>query len=56
MPDKEIIVITKENMDQYVNFPDHILKKWKNTYCDGKENEIKSAHPLDILYAITNKI
>lgn len=29
MPDKEIIVITKENMDQYVNFPDHILKKWK---------------------------
>ena len=35
---------------------DNILKKWKNTYCDGKENEIKSAHPLDILYAITNKI
>lgn len=29
MPDKEIIVITKENMDHYVDFPDHILKKWK---------------------------
>ena len=29
MPDKEIIVITKENMDQYVDFPEHILKKWK---------------------------
>ena len=29
MPDKEIIVITKENMDHYVDFPDYILKKWK---------------------------
>lgn len=29
MPNKEVIVITKENMDQYVDFPEHILGKWK---------------------------
>ncbi len=29
MPDKEIILITSENMSDYVKFPDHIMDKWE---------------------------
>ena len=28
-PDKEVVIITTENMDEYVNFPDYIMDKWK---------------------------
>lgn len=28
-PDKEVIVITSENMSDYVQFPNYIMKKWK---------------------------
>lgn len=27
--DREVILITSENMDQYVQFPDYIVEKWK---------------------------
>ena len=42
LPDKEIHLITSENIDQYIEFPPYILKKWK----DGK---ITYAHISDIL-------
>ena len=29
LKDKEIIVITKENYKQYVEFPDYIIEKWE---------------------------
>lgn len=29
-PDKEVIVITSENISDYVDFPEYIMKKWKN--------------------------
>lgn len=28
-PDKEVVVITTENMGDYVTFPDYIMEKWK---------------------------
>ena len=28
--DKQVIIITHENLNQYTNFPEHILTKWKN--------------------------
>ena len=28
--DKEIILITSENISEYISFPDYILEKWKN--------------------------
>ena len=28
-PDKEVTVITKENMSDYISFPDYIVDKWK---------------------------
>lgn len=29
LTDREIVLITSENMDQYVQFPAHIIEKWK---------------------------
>lgn len=29
MPDKKLIIITKDNINEYVTFPDYILNKWK---------------------------
>ena len=29
LTDRDIVLITSENMDQYVTFPDYILEKWK---------------------------
>ncbi len=29
LKDKEIIVLTKDNIEQYISFPDYILEKWK---------------------------
>ena len=40
--DKEIIVLTEENYEQYVDIPEYILKKWKKGY-------ISFAHFSDIL-------
>ena len=40
--DKEIIVLTEENYEQYVDIPEYILKKWKKGY-------ITFAHFSDIL-------
>ncbi len=42
MPDKEIVIITAENMKQYVDFPDHIIDKWKKGY-------ISNTHLSDLL-------
>jgi len=42
MSDREIIVITKDNLDQYVHFPDYILEKWK-------KGVIINAHFSDLL-------
>lgn len=30
LPGREIILITSENLEQYVQFPDYILEKWKS--------------------------
>ena len=30
MPDKEVIVLTDDNINDYVDFPDFIIKKWKS--------------------------
>lgn len=40
--DKEIILITEENMKDFVQFPDNILKKWK-------EGKITNTHMTDLL-------
>lgn len=29
LTDREVILVTSENMDQYVSFPDYIIEKWK---------------------------
>lgn len=42
--DKKLVIITSENMKEYVDFPEHIIKKWK----DGK---ITNTHFSDILRA-----
>lgn len=39
---REIILITKENMDQYVQFPDYILDKWESGI-------ITNTHMTDLL-------
>ena len=41
-PDKEIIIITSENMNQYVRFPEYILKKWR-------QGIITNTHLSDLL-------
>ena len=40
--DREVVLITAENMHQYVQFPAHILEKWQ----DGK---ITNTHMTDLL-------
>lgn len=40
--DSEIILITKNNMFDYVNFPSHIIKKWNEGY-------ITNTHMTDLL-------
>lgn len=42
MPDKEIILITTDNIRDYVQFPDYIWKKWKN-------GQITHTHMTDLL-------
>ena len=42
LKDKEIIVITEENMSNYVDFPDFIIDKWK-------KGIISNAHMADLL-------
>lgn len=41
-PDKNVIVITEQNMGEYVKFPDFILKKWK-------QGIITHTHMTDLL-------
>jgi len=40
--DKDIILITSENLDEYVQFPDYIVKKWKSGH-------ITNTHMTDLL-------
>lgn len=42
MPDKEVILITSENMERYVQFPNFIIDKWKKGY-------ITHTHMTDLL-------
>ena len=42
LPDKEIILITSENMSDYVTFPDYIIKK-------KKKEQKKNTHMTDLL-------
>lgn len=42
LTDREIILITSENMSEYVEFPDFIMRKWK-------EGKISYAHLTDLL-------
>lgn len=42
MPEKEIVVITRENMSKYVQFPDYIVNKWN-------KGIITNTHLSDIL-------
>lgn len=42
MPDREIVILTAENIGEYVQFPDYIWRKWK----DGK---ITHTHMTDLL-------
>ena len=42
IPDKEIIVLTEDNLADYVQFPEYILSKWKN-------NIITHTHMTDLL-------
>lgn len=42
IPNKEIVVITSDNMGQYVDFPSHIIEKWKKGY-------ISNTHLSDLL-------
>jgi hypothetical protein len=42
MPDKDIILITTENMADYVTFPDFIIEKWK-------KGQITHTHMTDLL-------
>lgn len=42
MPDKKIHIITSENMDEFVQFPDYITEKWR-------KGKITNTHLSDIL-------
>lgn len=42
MTDKEIILITSNNMNDYVQFPDYIMEKWR-------QGEITHTHMTDLL-------
>jgi hypothetical protein len=42
MPDREIVLITSENMADYVQFPDYIIEKWK-------KGQITHTHMTDLL-------
>lgn len=42
MPDREIVLITSENMIDYVQFPDFIIDKWKR-------GQITNTHMTDLL-------
>ena len=42
LPDRDIIVVTSDNMDKYVQFPDYILDKWKS-------GAITNTHITDLL-------
>lgn len=42
MPDREVILITSENMMDYVQFPDFIIEKWK-------AGQITNTHMTDLL-------
>ena len=42
MPDRDIVVITSENMTDYVQFPDFIIEKWK-------KGQITHTHMTDLL-------
>ncbi|RAZ02631.1 capsular biosynthesis protein, partial [Klebsiella oxytoca] len=42
LPDKEIILITSENMSDYVTFPDYIIEKWE-------KGQITHTHMTDLL-------
>lgn len=42
MPDKKIVVITSDNISDYIEFPDYILEKWKAGY-------ITHTHMTDLL-------
>ncbi|MBM7869842.1 hypothetical protein JOC70_001312 [Clostridium pascui] len=42
LPGKEVVLITTENMAQYVQFPDYIMEKWKS-------GQITNTHMTDLL-------
>lgn len=42
LPSKEVIIITSDNLSDYVDFPDYILEKWKN-------GQITHTHMTDLL-------
>lgn len=42
LTDREIILITSQNMDEYAHFPEHIMKKWKS-------GQITNTHMTDLL-------
>lgn len=42
LTDREIVLITSENLNKYVHFPDYIVKKWKN-------GQITHTHLTDLL-------
>lgn len=42
MPDREIILITEDNINDYVHFPDYIIEKWK-------KGKITYTHITDLL-------
>ena len=42
LTDREIVLITADNMQQYVQFPDYIMQKWKN-------GQITHTHMTDLL-------
>ena len=42
MPDRDIVVITSENMNDYVQFPEFIIEKWK-------KGQITHTHMTDLL-------
>ena len=41
-PDKDVVVITSENMSEYVQFPDYIIEKWE-------KGQITNTHMTDLL-------
>lgn len=42
LPDRDVILITSENMQKYVHFPDFLLKKWES-------GQITHTHMTDLL-------